>query len=89
MHDRKVGDKKRVMRKLKRQIRQKSDENQKLDVDLEEMALDVAERTQINKNHGEFNTSLFFKSSISFLVLKYLFTAFVNLFFVSCDKTIL
>ena len=53
MHDRKVGDKKRAIRKLKRQIRQKADENQKLDDDLEEMALDVAERTQINKSHGE------------------------------------
>lgn len=53
MHGRKVGDKKRVMKKLKRQIRQKADQNQKLDMDLEEMALDVAERTQIKKSHGK------------------------------------
>ena len=76
MHGRKVDDKKRVMRKLKRQIRQKSEENLKLDVDLEEMALDVAERTQINKNHGEFNIFLFF---FNFVVKSFL-TAFIRNF---------
>lgn len=48
MHARKVGDKKRVIRKLRRQIKDKTEENKKYDLQLEELALDVAERKNIH-----------------------------------------
>ena len=53
MHNRKVGDKKRTIRRLKRQIREKIDQNRKFDEDLEDLALNVAERTQISKKTGK------------------------------------
>ncbi|XP_066933494.1 cilia- and flagella-associated protein 43-like [Clytia hemisphaerica] len=52
MHNRKVSDKKRTIRRLKRQIREKMDQNHKFDDDLEDLALNVAERTQISKKTG-------------------------------------
>ena len=54
MHARKVSDKKRIIRKLKRQIREKAEENQNFDVDLEGLALDVAERSRIDKSNSTF-----------------------------------
>ena len=60
MHNRKIDDKKRVIRKLKRQIRDKTEENRRLDGELELLALDVAERSQISKPKGMITPCLLF-----------------------------
>lgn len=55
MHERKVQDRKRVIRKLRKQIGEKTDENNNLDIELEELSLQVAERTNIDEVHGRLN----------------------------------
>jgi len=60
MHARKVSGKKRIIRKLKRKIREKEDENHNFDGDLEELALDVAERSRIDKSNSTLNTRSFY-----------------------------
>ncbi|XP_057306385.1 cilia- and flagella-associated protein 43-like [Hydractinia symbiolongicarpus] len=48
MHGRNVQDRKRIIRKLRHQIVSKVEENEQLDIDLEKMALSVAERKNIH-----------------------------------------
>ena len=55
MHERKVQDRKRVIRKLRKQIGEKTDENNNLDIQLEELSLQVAERTNIDEASGKLN----------------------------------
>lgn len=53
MHGRNVQDRKRIIRKLRHQIVSKVEENEQLDIDLEEMALSVAERKNIHDVTGK------------------------------------
>ena len=55
MHERKVQDRKRVIRKLRKQIGEKTDENNNLDIQLEELSLQVAERTNIDEANGRLD----------------------------------
>lgn len=52
-HARNVEDRQRVIRDLKRAIRKKEIENERMDVGLEEMALKVAERKNVSDPNGE------------------------------------
>merc|ERR1712226_292497 len=56
MHHRNIKDRKRVIRTLKRQIRDKNTENEKLDTELEKLALCVAERKNINDVNADNRT---------------------------------
>ena len=53
MHHRNVNDRKETIKNIKRLIRRKEKENEKLDADLEELALSVAERRNVNEANGE------------------------------------
>ena len=55
MHKRNVEDRRNSIKKLKRLIRQKDDENSSLDNDLEEISLSVAERRNVNDANGKEN----------------------------------
>ena len=52
MHQKNVADRKRQIRSLKRQIREKGDENIQREEDLEQLSLSVAERKNINDVNG-------------------------------------
>ena len=59
MHDRNVNDRKDTIKGIKKVIRKKQLENAKLDQELEELALSVAERRNVNEMNGnEFRFSL-------------------------------
>lgn len=60
MHHRNVNDRKETIKNIKRLIRRKEKENEQLDADLEELALSVAERRNVNEANGEWNGSFFF-----------------------------
>jgi len=49
MHHRNVNDRKEAIKNIKRLIRRKEKENEQLDADLEELALSVAERRNVNE----------------------------------------
>lgn len=49
MHHRNVNDRKETIKNIKRLIRRKEKENDRLDADLEELALSVAERRNVNE----------------------------------------
>lgn len=49
MHHRNVNDRKETIKNIKRLIRRKEKENEQLDADLEELALSVAERRNVNE----------------------------------------
>lgn len=49
MHYRNVNDRKEAIKNIKRLIRRKEKENEQLDADLEELALSVAERRNVNE----------------------------------------
>ena len=53
MHTKNVGDRKDTIKNLKRTIRKKEKENNKLDAELEEIALSVAERRNVNDANGK------------------------------------
>lgn len=53
MHHRNVNDRKETIKNIKRLIRRKEKENEQLDADLEELALSVAERRNVNEANGE------------------------------------
>ena len=55
MHHRNVNDRKEAIKNIKRLIRRKEKENQQLDADLEELALSVAERRNVNEANGTWN----------------------------------
>ena len=50
---RNVEDRRRVIRDLKKAIRRKEIENQRMDTDLEEMAIKVAERQNVSNPNGK------------------------------------
>lgn len=52
MHYRNVNDRKETIKNIKRLIRRKEKENEQLDADLEELALSVAERRNVNEANG-------------------------------------
>lgn len=52
-HVRNVEDRRRVIRDLKKAIRRKEIENQRMDTDLEEMAIKVAERQNVSNPNGK------------------------------------
>ena len=52
---RNVEDRRRVIRDLKKAIRRKEIENQRMDIDLEEMAIKVAERQNVSNPNGKFD----------------------------------
>ncbi len=54
---RNVEARRRVIRDLQKAIRRKEIENERMDIDLEEMALKVAERRNVSNPDGEFNYS--------------------------------
>jgi len=58
MHHRNVNDRKEAIKNIKRLIRRKEKENEQLDADLEELALSVAERRNVNEANGTCNVSL-------------------------------
>lgn len=51
---RNVEDRRRVIRDLKKAIRRKEIENKRMDIDLEEMAIKVAERQNVSNPNGKF-----------------------------------
>ena len=53
MHHRNISDRKESIKNVKRLIRRKEKENEQLDADLEELALSVAERRNVNEANGE------------------------------------
>ena len=53
MHHCNVNDRKETIKNIKRLIRRKEKENEQLDADLEELALSVAERRNVNEANGE------------------------------------
>ena len=53
---RNVEARRRVIRDLQKAIRRKEIENERMDIDLEEMALKVAERRNVSNPDGEFNS---------------------------------
>ena len=55
MHHRNVNDRKEAIKNIKRLIRRKEKENEQLDADLEELALSVAERRNVNEANGIWN----------------------------------
>ena len=55
MHHRNVNDRKDAIKNIKRLIRRKEKENEHLDADLEELALSVAERRNVNEANGTWN----------------------------------
>ena len=64
MHHRNVNDRKDTIKNIKRLIRRKEKENEQLDADLEELALSVAERRNVNEANGKCDNVL---TLISFL----------------------
>ncbi len=52
MHHRNVNDRKNTIKNIKRLIRRKEKDNEQLDADLEELALSVAERRNVNEANG-------------------------------------
>ena len=58
MHYRNVNDRKEAIKNIKRLIRRKEKENEQLDADLEELALSVAERRNVNEANGTWNMLL-------------------------------
>ena len=52
---RNVEDRRRVIRDLKKAIRRKEIENQRMDTDLEEMAIKVAERQNVSNPNGKIS----------------------------------
>lgn len=78
MHYRNVNDRKETIKNIKRLIRRKEKENEQLDADLEELALSVAERRNVNEANGMLQAILFPSFDIYILkefdsVLKVLF----------------
>ena len=53
MHHRNVNDRKETIKNIKRLIRRKEKDNEQLDADLEELALSVAERRNVNEANGK------------------------------------
>jgi hypothetical protein len=53
MHERNVDDRKETIKGIKRVIRKKEKDNSNLDHDLEEIALSVAERRNVNEMNGK------------------------------------
>lgn len=51
-HEKDVGDKKKIVRDLKRTIQDKKDENNRVSVELEELNVSVNERRHINEVNG-------------------------------------
>ena len=68
-HERNVGERCRVIRELKRAIRRKEIENERMDIDLEEMALKVAERRNVSnldaENQAEANSERRLKNIVA------------------------
>ena len=56
-HDRRRRDHKRRVAKLKRQIHEKADGNREMDADLEELAVSVAERHNVEDAQGMLRSS--------------------------------
>ena len=52
MHHRNVNDRRETIKNIKRLIRRKEKDNEQLDADLEELALSVAERRNVNEANG-------------------------------------
>ena len=52
MHNRNVDDRKTTIKNIKKTLRRKEKENEKLDNELEELALSVAERRNVNETNG-------------------------------------
>lgn len=67
MHHRNVNDRKETIKNIKRLIRRKEKDNEQLDADLEELALSVAERRNVNEANGKQN--VFTEQGIVFRVL--------------------
>ena len=69
MHHRNVNDRRETIKNIKRLIRRKEKDNEQLDADLEELALSVAERRNVNEANGQWNrlylhaTHFFFRFS--------------------------
>ena len=55
MHHRNVNDRRETIKNIKRLIRRKEKDNEQLDADLEELALSVAERRNVNEANGQWN----------------------------------
>ena len=58
MHNRNVDDRKTIIKNIKKTISKKEKENRTLDNQLEELALSVAERRNVNEANG--NTAIYF-----------------------------
>ena len=67
MHHGNVNDRKETIKNIKRLIRRKEKDNEQLDADLEELALSVAERRNVNEANGKQN--VFTEQGIVFRVL--------------------
>ena len=52
MHSNNIADKDRSLKRLKRLIKNKDSDNSKLDDDLEELSLSVAERRNVSQTNG-------------------------------------
>ena len=75
MHHRNVNDRRETIKNIKRLIRRKEKDNEQLDADLEELALSVAERRNVNEANGQWNrlylpVTLFFFSLLVILPQK-------------------
>ena len=68
MHHRNVNDRKETIKNIKRLIRRKEKDNEQLDADLEELALSVAERRNVNEANGK-QSVVFAEQGIVFRVL--------------------
>lgn len=68
MHHRNVNDRKETIKNIKRLIRRKEKDNEQLDADLEELALSVAERRNVNEANGK-QSIVFAQQGIVFRVL--------------------
>ena len=60
MHTNNIADKNRSLKRLKRLIKNKETDNSKLDENLEELSLSVAERRNVSQTNGNIsNLTLF------------------------------
>lgn len=69
MHHRNVNDRKETIKNIKRLIRRKEKDNEQLDADLEELALSVAERRNVNEANGKQSIVFAERQGIVFRVL--------------------
>lgn len=81
-----MEDRRRVIRDLQRAIRRKEIENGRLDVDLEEMAIKVAERKNVSDPTGKLKSFLNVETSLTRnFKHKYLIDFIVPFCFVRCN----